>query len=283
MTGEHPDANLLAAFTEGRLLGREREDVLAHLAACAECREIVALAAAPEPRHISQAWRWMAAAAAAALIVIGAWGLRVILAPLPKATIASERPPSPMVSLPAAAEPQIAPAPKAAPRAAVPKPARRAPTAKQQRAQPVEQFLASRQVVAPAAGSMDLTARTGLARSNTQAASASGAALWRINAYRVQRSMDGGVTWHFLPMSGEAFYAVAAAGADVWAGGAHGVLLHSSNAGMDWKEIRVGNGAEILNGTIVAIRRPNAADVILETDSGQQWISHDNGLSWNPL
>lgn len=45
---EHPDADLLAAFSEQALTGRERESVLAHLATCAACREAVALAA-PQP------------------------------------------------------------------------------------------------------------------------------------------------------------------------------------------------------------------------------------------
>lgn len=45
---EHPDADLLAAFVEQALTGRERENVLAHLAVCATCRETVALAA-PQP------------------------------------------------------------------------------------------------------------------------------------------------------------------------------------------------------------------------------------------
>ncbi len=45
---EHPDSDLLAAFSEQALTGREREQVLAHLAQCAVCREAVALAA-PQP------------------------------------------------------------------------------------------------------------------------------------------------------------------------------------------------------------------------------------------
>ncbi|MBZ5645640.1 MAG: hypothetical protein LAN37_00280 [Acidobacteriia bacterium] len=43
-TQDHPDADLLAAFSEQALTGRERESVLAHLAICATCREAVALA-----------------------------------------------------------------------------------------------------------------------------------------------------------------------------------------------------------------------------------------------
>src|SRR5271154_6211616 len=39
----HPDANLLTAFAEHALGAREREGVLAHLAVCGNCRELVAL------------------------------------------------------------------------------------------------------------------------------------------------------------------------------------------------------------------------------------------------
>lgn len=41
--GAHPDANLLAALAEQTLSATEREDVLQHLAGCADCREMVAL------------------------------------------------------------------------------------------------------------------------------------------------------------------------------------------------------------------------------------------------
>ena len=43
-TTPHPEADLLAAFAEGGLRGAERDQVLAHLSACADCREIVMLA-----------------------------------------------------------------------------------------------------------------------------------------------------------------------------------------------------------------------------------------------
>jgi hypothetical protein len=41
---DHPDANLLTAFSERTLGERERSQVLEHLARCAECREVVVLA-----------------------------------------------------------------------------------------------------------------------------------------------------------------------------------------------------------------------------------------------
>src|SRR5690348_2890961 len=40
----HPDPDLLTTFVEGGLGGRERDLLISHLAACAECRDVVALA-----------------------------------------------------------------------------------------------------------------------------------------------------------------------------------------------------------------------------------------------
>lgn len=40
----HPDADLLTAFAEQSLAGRERDSVMEHLSRCGDCREVVALA-----------------------------------------------------------------------------------------------------------------------------------------------------------------------------------------------------------------------------------------------
>jgi hypothetical protein len=81
-SGEHPDANLLAAFAEGGLTKGEREHVLAHLGACGACRDLIALAlpetpaALPVPTAPEKQWlpwpmlRW--AGVAAAVIVVAA-------------------------------------------------------------------------------------------------------------------------------------------------------------------------------------------------------------------
>ena len=45
--GNHPDANLLAAFAENALSQAERLHVLEHLGACAMCRDVAALASPP--------------------------------------------------------------------------------------------------------------------------------------------------------------------------------------------------------------------------------------------
>jgi hypothetical protein len=53
---EHPDADVLTAFSENSLNEREREQVLLHLAACVDCREVAALAQPePEPAYAAVA------------------------------------------------------------------------------------------------------------------------------------------------------------------------------------------------------------------------------------
>jgi Putative zinc-finger len=82
--GGHPDANVLTAFAERLLPDAERAGVFAHLAACDDCREIVALAL-PAPENVGAAssavrrnwatwpvFRRGFAAAGVALIVVGA-------------------------------------------------------------------------------------------------------------------------------------------------------------------------------------------------------------------
>jgi len=82
---DHPDPNVLTAFSERSLADRERSQVLEHLARCAECREVLALAQpAEEPvaamiRPIRRGWltwpqlRW--GLVAAGLIVVGTLGV----------------------------------------------------------------------------------------------------------------------------------------------------------------------------------------------------------------
>ncbi len=128
VVGEHPDANLLSAFSERGLTEQEREQVLDHLSRCAECREVVALSALPqleEERLVAAAaagrasagasrswWRspivhW-SALTAAALVVLIAVGERMRLRPEHSAS-------APAIASYGSAEKQIAPAPATAP------------------------------------------------------------------------------------------------------------------------------------------------------------------------
>jgi len=83
--GAHPDSDVLTAFAEDSLLARERERVLAHLATCVQCREVLSIAAdsAPESANTAQplprpihppisSWLPWVAAAACLLVVSSA-------------------------------------------------------------------------------------------------------------------------------------------------------------------------------------------------------------------
>lgn len=79
----HPDANLLAAFSEAALPLTERQGVIEHLAICQDCRDVVALAlpedtVALQPREVEPrpAWRFLRwIPVAACIVVVGVAGL----------------------------------------------------------------------------------------------------------------------------------------------------------------------------------------------------------------
>jgi Photosynthesis system II assembly factor YCF48/Putative zinc-finger len=90
--GSHPDADLLTAFVEGALSQREREQLLSHLAACADCRDVVALstpefvdqpelqvAATPAPQKKwwnMSSLRWASVSATAVIVLAAALLIR---------------------------------------------------------------------------------------------------------------------------------------------------------------------------------------------------------------
>src|SRR5579863_2798119 len=83
-SGHHPDADQLSAFVEHALPPHERQETLAHLAVCPECRTIVALSLPaveaveitlperPAPRAWWMGWRlaFPAATALAATVIL---------------------------------------------------------------------------------------------------------------------------------------------------------------------------------------------------------------------
>ena len=79
--GPHPDAEQLNAFSENALGASERETVLAHLAACVDCRDIVGLAASARPAGAPIAkparggfrwatFQWAAVAASVGIVMV---------------------------------------------------------------------------------------------------------------------------------------------------------------------------------------------------------------------
>lgn len=83
--GEHPDSDLLSAFAERNLSSREHADVMAHLAQCSACREILALGSRSENSEspslpnlrrrdvIWWVWRGAGAAAVICLMIAVLW------------------------------------------------------------------------------------------------------------------------------------------------------------------------------------------------------------------
>jgi hypothetical protein len=90
--GEHPDANLLAAFAENALMKQERATVLTHLAQCPDCREYLATASRvvetessaalggashPPVHRFSPVWRWASGGAVALGVAAVMWQFRI--------------------------------------------------------------------------------------------------------------------------------------------------------------------------------------------------------------
>jgi hypothetical protein len=343
--GAHPDADLLAAFAEQSLSPQERQQVVAHLAVCADCRQVVALAfpAAehPEPARSAEdslAWhewwvfRWAGLAAALTVIMVAVYLAR----PHPrvgqeatapeKASDSFATPVLPHVAAPApAASPEQKPAPRreaakrsdkrvsgaapvarpaesyeafAAPKsapvnppaaaadqsvelqAAAPPPARnaakeRASTAAtdQMEARPPQTSMLNQAVGGGLAGS----APAPLAKTHKIAATTR----WSISeSGSLQRSDNGGRTWNDVDVAGATgFRTVAAAGSDVWAGGARGALFHSRDGGDHWTRIAVGTAGSPVTADISRIE-PTGAAIAVITSTGEKWVSADSGATW---
>jgi len=121
---QHPEVDLLSAFSEGALAGHERQQIMEHLAGCPRCRQVVFLAqqAAPEIETAKKTvalpfWRrrWIPIfASAAAVCVLG--GISLVLfqqqgekAKAPENNIARQSPaPAPVVNASGAAGSQSA-------------------------------------------------------------------------------------------------------------------------------------------------------------------------------
>ena len=121
-SGTHPDAENLTAFAEQSLTGAEREQILAHMAVCGRCREVVFLAQqaidAPQtpqvlveqrlskttPRSWFAGWRWAWAPVAA---LAGFVGIAAVLhmrhVAAPEYKVARNAPQAEMINGPLAA------------------------------------------------------------------------------------------------------------------------------------------------------------------------------------
>ena len=102
---------------------------------------------------------------------------------------------------------------------------------------------------------------------------------------RVERSLDGGKTWQELHVNDRvSFRAVAANGAEVWAGGSRGALYHSTDSGQHWARVPVGLGQDsdkgVVTDTIMSIDVADSRHVTVTTDADETWVTADGGQHW---
>jgi photosystem II stability/assembly factor-like uncharacterized protein len=76
------------------------------------------------------------------------------------------------------------------------------------------------------------------------------------------------------------FRAVAAIGAEVWAGGTGGALYHSSDAGSQWTRVVPSAGGTALTGDIVGVEFADAQNGKITTSTGEAWSTADTGQTW---
>ena len=302
--GEHPSADVLAAFAEQALATEEREKLLAHLAACDDCRAVVwyaipeseaaqpVLISAPS-RGWSSAWRW--AGVAAGIVVIagvailfrggpGPAGERVASAPKPPAV--TQKP-----DMQAAFDKEAAPAPS--PEARLD--ARNAPPAKvatrarlqakdmKQKAEAVSRQSGSENEVAAekmmAKSADEISSSTGApapapAVPSANAAPAPSAAL---AAKTAPASTAQAGVMVASNMSARAEGKKKLAPPTRWMLSKDGGLLRSTDAGKNWQAVPFAGNVTF---RAVAVIGPN---VWVGGQSGALYYSPDDGNQWQSL
>jgi len=76
------------------------------------------------------------------------------------------------------------------------------------------------------------------------------------------------------------FRAVAASGADVWAGGSAGALFHSLDGGNHWTRVVPATAGTFLTGDIVSLQFPDPQHGKVSTSTAEVWTTSDDGQSW---
>lgn len=76
------------------------------------------------------------------------------------------------------------------------------------------------------------------------------------------------------------FRAVAANGAEVWAGGSNGALYHTIDAGNHWTRVVPGAAGTTLTGDITSLEFPDSQHCTASTSTGEVWRTADGGQTW---
>jgi hypothetical protein len=307
----HPDVNLLLAFAERNLCADEHTEVLAHLAQCPECREVLALTTQPnaielpvwrlqEKRSLRWwDWRFVPGAVAICLVTAIAWRssfwkhsseAEPVLKHIDTVATAPAAPPTLVVK---ESEPQIT-KPKQRPlhKKVIPRSEDAARTEESPSFKPLAGFASIERPQAqtlqaqnsflahalPAAPNRNLRAAAVMAPVHS---------LWSLDSPltegAVLKSDDGGRTWQPVRIDDQAsFTALSAIGSNVWVGGPGGKLFHSMDNGLHWAMIRVADEHTRITGTITGIDAHDGLIISVKTRSGAAWVTTDGGLHWRP-
>jgi hypothetical protein len=105
---------------------------------------------------------------------------------------------------------------------------------------------------------------------------------WQLTpGWALQRSRDAGHTWESVSVAGKtSFQALAAVLAEVWVGGANGLLYHSSDAGLHWVQVTPQANGESLSAAITHIAFTDVQNGQVTTADGESWTTSDAGKTW---
>jgi len=313
--GPHPDADLLTAFAESALLQREREIVLAHLANCVNCRQILNFSgdAAEEQQAVQPllaarrkraVWRVAIPllAAAAMIAVVSTVVLRSVMSRPPQVAVVSKKAEAP-VNRPApqmsSQQPPNKPeqkhqARKAAPAASESTPAAALPQAVAPLAQQASDAdkRAEAAPLSPANGSIampEMSARVpapagAFANRSRALADAAGASItrprWRLNQQGQPERAFGAGPWQPVPPNGGTrMQALSIFGGEVWAGGENSQVFRSQDNGTTWLVVTLPEKDGTAH-SIAHIRFNSAQEITIEAADGTTWTTSDGGASW---
>jgi hypothetical protein len=272
--GPHPDADVLNAFSEGALIGRERETVLEHVAACADCRMLLSLANEVAPQHEATTsaalvplrgrspWRiWIPALASAAAIALA---INVVMRYQPAAPKQEQ---NAAVNADAGgqadAERSTTP-PRATAEAAARKIAPAAPASGQQGPAPAAALSNTVTSAALASAPQDSIARPH----------------WRIDQQgQPERSFGNGPWEPVLPNQSARMRVVSIFLGEVWVGGENASVMRSFDSGATWRVVSLPE-KDGRQHTIAHIRFESAEAITIEAADGTMWVSSDGGGSW---